>query len=198
MWTPTRSAAPLTSSSRISWSRRGRRAKTWTCRRSWRGSWTRRSASSACSSSMSSSQRRTAGKLAMRLNALLASRRSAAWTEGQPLDIESLLRGSDGRPGAAVLYIAHLSDAERQGRRGARPVKAGDLDEAAVGQPRLACARVSRRSLWLRPTHRPAAHEARAPDVVEAGSRPSVSVCSSPRRTQSTWTTRRCRTRAHG
>ena len=52
--------------------------------------------------------------LAMRLNALLASPTFAAWTEGQPLDIETLLRGSDGRPGAAVIYIAHLSDAERQ------------------------------------------------------------------------------------
>ena len=53
-------------------------------------------------------------ELAMRLNALLASPTFAAWTEGQPLDIESLSRGPDGRPGAAVLYIAHLSDAERQ------------------------------------------------------------------------------------
>ena len=51
--------------------------------------------------------------LAMRLNGLLASPAFAAWTSGASLDIESLL-WSDGRPQAAIVYIAHLSDAERQ------------------------------------------------------------------------------------
>ena len=52
--------------------------------------------------------------LAMRLNALLASPTFAAWTVGEPVDIERLLHTHDGRPRASVLYLAHLSEAERQ------------------------------------------------------------------------------------
>ena len=52
--------------------------------------------------------------LAMRLNALLASPTYAAWIEGEALDVERLFRTADGRPRAAVMYLAHLSDAERQ------------------------------------------------------------------------------------
>ncbi|MEN8041299.1 MAG: DUF87 domain-containing protein [Actinomycetota bacterium] len=52
-------------------------------------------------------------ELAMRLNGLLASPSFAAWMEGPPLDVESLL-WQDGRPQASVLYVAHLSDTERQ------------------------------------------------------------------------------------
>lgn len=54
--------------------------------------------------------------LAMRLNGLLASPAFAAWTEGPALDIDALLGGpgEDGRTRASVVYLAHLSDAERQ------------------------------------------------------------------------------------
>ncbi|MGB7536942.1 MAG: hypothetical protein WBM17_00240 [Anaerolineales bacterium] len=51
--------------------------------------------------------------LAMRLNSVLASPSFQTWVEGQPLDIESLLRAPGGRPRHSVFYIAHLSDAER-------------------------------------------------------------------------------------
>ncbi len=51
--------------------------------------------------------------LAMKLNGLLASPSFAQWMEGAPLDVESLL-WREGRPQASVLYIAHLSDVERQ------------------------------------------------------------------------------------
>ncbi|HSJ71633.1 MAG TPA: DUF87 domain-containing protein [Acidimicrobiia bacterium] len=51
--------------------------------------------------------------LAMRLNGLLASPSFRTWMEGAPLDIEALL-WSEGRPRAAVIYLAHLSDSERQ------------------------------------------------------------------------------------
>lgn len=51
--------------------------------------------------------------LAMTLNGLLASPSFAAWLEGEPLDIECLLGGSGGTP-AAVIYLAHLTDGERQ------------------------------------------------------------------------------------
>jgi hypothetical protein len=52
--------------------------------------------------------------LAMRLNGLLASPSFAAWSEGEPLDIGKLLWTPDGRPRAAIVSIAHLSDTERQ------------------------------------------------------------------------------------
>ena len=51
--------------------------------------------------------------LAMKLNGLLASPSFADWMVGDDLDIESLL-WADGEPQAAVMYLAHLSDAERQ------------------------------------------------------------------------------------
>jgi Helicase HerA, central domain len=52
--------------------------------------------------------------LAMKLNGLLASPSFAAWGEGVPLDIASMLESEDGRPRAAIVSIAHLSDEERQ------------------------------------------------------------------------------------
>lgn len=52
--------------------------------------------------------------LMMRLNGLLASPSFAAWGQGQPLDIASMLWATDGRARAAVVYLAHLSDSERQ------------------------------------------------------------------------------------
>ena len=52
--------------------------------------------------------------LALRLNGLLASPAFAAWGAGTPLDIATLLHGPDGRPAAAIVSIAHLSDEERQ------------------------------------------------------------------------------------
>ena len=51
---------------------------------------------------------------ALRLNGLLASPAFAAWAEGTPLDIATLLRSPDGKPCAAIVSIAHLSEDERQ------------------------------------------------------------------------------------
>ncbi len=51
--------------------------------------------------------------LAMKLNGLVASPAFASWVEGPDLDIESLL-WKDGKPQAAIMYLAHLSDEERQ------------------------------------------------------------------------------------
>ena len=51
--------------------------------------------------------------LAMALNNLLASPGFSAWMEGEPLDIQRLLYTTEGKPRISVLYIAHLSDAER-------------------------------------------------------------------------------------
>jgi Helicase HerA, central domain len=53
-------------------------------------------------------------ELAMKLNGLLASASFAAWAEGQPLDIDAMLRSPDGKPSAAIITVAHLSDQERQ------------------------------------------------------------------------------------
>lgn len=51
--------------------------------------------------------------LAMRANNLLAAPGFSAWLEGEPLDIDRMLRADDGRPRLSVVSIAHLSDAER-------------------------------------------------------------------------------------
>lgn len=52
--------------------------------------------------------------LAIQLNGLLASPSFGSWAMGQHLDIDTLLRGPDGRPRCAVVTTAHLSDDERQ------------------------------------------------------------------------------------
>jgi hypothetical protein len=50
--------------------------------------------------------------LALKLNGLLASPSFATWMEGEPLDIQEMIGGN--RPRAAIVYISHLSDEERQ------------------------------------------------------------------------------------
>lgn len=52
--------------------------------------------------------------LAMKLNGLVASPSFASWMDGAPLDIGSMLWDSSGKPQASVLYLAHLSEEERQ------------------------------------------------------------------------------------
>jgi hypothetical protein len=52
--------------------------------------------------------------LAIQLNALLASPSFGAWMRGVPLDIQRMLYDDDGKPRAAILYLAHLSEPERQ------------------------------------------------------------------------------------
>lgn len=53
-------------------------------------------------------------KLAMQLNALLASPSFAAWMQGDALNTENLLFTDKGKPKLSVMNIAHLSDSERQ------------------------------------------------------------------------------------
>jgi hypothetical protein len=52
-------------------------------------------------------------ELALKLNALIASPAFASWNEGAPLDPQALLFTPDGKPRAAIVYLAHLSDEER-------------------------------------------------------------------------------------
>ena len=52
-------------------------------------------------------------ELALKLNALIASPAFAAWGEGASLDPQSLLFTTEGKPRAAIVYLAHLSDEER-------------------------------------------------------------------------------------
>ncbi len=51
--------------------------------------------------------------LAMQLNNLLGSPGFAAWTEGEPLDIQRLMYTKEGKPRMSIISIAHLSDTER-------------------------------------------------------------------------------------
>ena len=52
-------------------------------------------------------------ELALKLNALIASPAFAAWGEGAALDPQALLFTPEGKPRAAIVYTAHLSDEER-------------------------------------------------------------------------------------
>jgi hypothetical protein len=53
-------------------------------------------------------------QLAMLLNGLMASPSFASWTKGDPMDVGALLHSSADKPKVSIVYIAHLSDAERQ------------------------------------------------------------------------------------
>ena len=53
-------------------------------------------------------------KLALKLNALLASPAFAEWLRGVPLDVDAMLGEAGERPRAAIMTIAHLDDTERQ------------------------------------------------------------------------------------
>ena len=52
--------------------------------------------------------------LAFKLNALIASPQFAAWGVGEPLDPQSMLFTAGGKPRCAIVYLAHLSEEERQ------------------------------------------------------------------------------------
>jgi hypothetical protein len=51
--------------------------------------------------------------LAMQINQLLAAPGFGAWLEGEPLDVDRLFYGENGRPRVSVISIAHLDDQER-------------------------------------------------------------------------------------
>jgi len=51
--------------------------------------------------------------LAMSLNNVIASPGFTAWMEGEPIDVQRMLFTAEGKPRISVLYLAHLSDAER-------------------------------------------------------------------------------------
>jgi Bacterial protein of unknown function (DUF853) len=51
---------------------------------------------------------------AMQLNAVLAAPTFQTWITGQPIDIQAMLWTPDGKPRAAVVTTAHLSDEDRQ------------------------------------------------------------------------------------
>jgi hypothetical protein len=53
-------------------------------------------------------------QLAMSVNNVLASPGFAAWSQGEPLNIQRLLYTPEGKPRMSILSIAHLSDNERQ------------------------------------------------------------------------------------
>lgn len=51
--------------------------------------------------------------LAMKLNSIVAAPSFQPWIAGEPLDIQSLMYGEDGKPKHSIFYIAHLSETER-------------------------------------------------------------------------------------
>src|SRR5882672_1340840 len=57
--------------------------------------------------------RRDREALMLALNNLIASPSFEEWREGEPLDIDRMLRAADGRPRLSIISTSHLSDAER-------------------------------------------------------------------------------------
>lgn len=51
--------------------------------------------------------------LALALNAIIAAPTFGTWLNGDPLDVSALLHTPTGKPRLSILYVAHLSDAER-------------------------------------------------------------------------------------
>lgn len=51
--------------------------------------------------------------MALSINTLIASPSFKSWLEGAPMDIQSFLYTSEGKPRHSIFYIAHLSDSER-------------------------------------------------------------------------------------
>ncbi len=52
--------------------------------------------------------------LAMKINGLVASPAFTSWMKGPALDIGNMLWTAEGKPKAAILYLAHLSEEQRQ------------------------------------------------------------------------------------
>jgi len=52
-------------------------------------------------------------KLAMLINNVIASPTFSSWITGDPLDIQRMLYGQDGKPRTSIFSIAHLSESER-------------------------------------------------------------------------------------
>ena len=52
-------------------------------------------------------------ELALTLNNLIAAPGFARWREGDPLDMDRFLTGSQGRPRATLFYLAHLPEEQR-------------------------------------------------------------------------------------
>ena len=135
--------------------------------------------------------------LALRLNGLLVSPSFAAWTQGVPFDIDRLLTTDDGKPAAAIVTIAHLSDAERQ-------FVASLLLGKLVTWMRRQSGTTDLRALvymdevagYVPPTAEPPSKKPILTLLKQA--RRSVSASCCRRRTRSTSTTRRSRTPARG
>jgi hypothetical protein len=53
------------------------------------------------------------GKLAMKLNNLIASPGFGVWLEGEPLDIQRMFYTAEGKPRCSIFCISHLNDTER-------------------------------------------------------------------------------------
>ncbi len=110
-------------------------------------------------------------ELALKLNSLVASPAFAAWGAGQPLDPATLLRTPDGKPRCAIVYLAHLSDQERQF---VVTLVLSKLVTWMRGQPGTSDLRtldVHGRGIRLRPPNSGAAGEEADPDRPQAGTR---------------------------
>ena len=134
----------------------------------------------------------------MRLNGLVASPSFAAWGEGSRSTSATLLRTPEGKPRAAIVYLAHLSEEERQF---VVTLVLSKLVTWMRGQPGTSDLRtlvyMDEVFGFVPPTAAPPAKKPILTDP-QAGARLRRRAWCSPRRTRWTSTTRRCRTRARG
>ena len=142
--------------------------------------------------------RRTARRSRSSSTACVASPSFAAWGRASRSTSQGLLAGADGKPRRAVVYLAHLSDDERQFVVRWCFSKLVTWMRQPVRHDRPARARLHGRGVRLRAADREAAVEEADPHAAQAGAGRTGRAWCSPRRTRSTSTTRRCRTPARG
>ena len=109
--------------------------------------------------------------LAFKLNSLVASPQFAAWGEGEPLDPQSMLFTADGKPRCAIVYLAHLSEEERQFIVTLVFSKLVTWMRGQPGTPGPARARLHGRGVRLHATLGRATTEEADADDLQAGSR---------------------------
>jgi hypothetical protein len=73
--------------------------------------------------------------LPLRRNGRVASPAFAAWGAGVPLDIGALLRTPEGKPRAAIVYLAHPTRCRRSTPGGARSRRRPRRSRSARSQP---------------------------------------------------------------
>ena len=110
-------------------------------------------------------------ELALRFNSVLASPGFDVWLDGAPLDVGAMLHDAAGKPGIAVVSIAHLGDAERMLVVSLVLNALLEWTRRQTGTGSLRALLVHGRSVRLPAAGRQPAVQAAAADAAQAGAR---------------------------